>query len=193
MNIPEYLERHKGTGAKIPPSRSRVISGEPTQVSSPRPKVTFLFVLAETQNDLFYLKYCLQRLSIVTAKENIAERRAKIVIISQYAKLQYCYCTCVYLENLEGTKCNMVVIAKVENDASQKSLGWFDKTPSNPSDRLKPITPQTPSTPQTHHPAQTHHPPKPTTPWCRQLEQQLFADSSVQTGMPGFWLNQQAR
>lgn len=157
MNIPEYLERHKGTGTKIPPSHSRVISGEPTQVSSHRPKVTFLFVLAETQNDLFYLKYCLQRLFIVTAKENIAERRAKIVIISQYAKLQHCYCTGVYLENLEGTKCNMVVVAKV--DASQKSLGWFDKTPSNPSDPLKPITPQTPTTPQTPSPPQTHQPP----------------------------------
>lgn len=64
----------------------------------------------------------------MTAKENIAERRAEVVIISLYAKLQrHCYCTAVCLEKLEGTKCNMAVVTKVENDASQKSLGWFDK------------------------------------------------------------------
>jgi len=62
-------------------------------------QIILLFMLAGKPNDLFYLKHRLQRLFIVTAKENLAERWAKIVVISQHAKLHphYC-CTAVSLE-----------------------------------------------------------------------------------------------
>lgn len=61
-------------------------------------EIILLFLLAVKQNDLFYLKYRLQSLFIVTIKENLSERWAKIVIISQYAKLHDHYCMDISVE-----------------------------------------------------------------------------------------------
>lgn len=62
-------------------------------------QITLLFMLAEKQNDLFCLEYRLQRLFIGTAKENLAERWAKMVTISQCAKQPHCYYRmAVYME-----------------------------------------------------------------------------------------------